>query len=311
MLLYGQSGSGKTLSSLVLAKGIGGRVAVYDTECGRASLKVGNSLVKDLQWDVVEHDYFEGEPTVDDYLTVIRLAEQNAYDVLILDSISPEWDYITSLQASMSGNSFSNWGKVKTIHRKFLDAILRSKCHIIATCRSKTEYSVEEGGRKVRRLGLAPQQDSNLPFNFDFVLQISDGGVIVSVDKDESEVFKEGLKINTAQGQRVVQWLGFGTVEDSPKTEPTPKSKSKSKEKVVTEDQKQESAEDSLTPEMLAKYVARIRELEQQLADLNADVVPVEDAILEMMSKAELIAYGKQLSQQVQSVTSAQVNATT
>lgn len=311
LLLYGQSGAGKTLSALILAKGIGGRVAVYDTECGRAALKLDNPLIKGLDWDVVEHDYYQGEPSIEDYLAVIRAAEENGYNVLILDSISPEWDYITSLQASMSGNSFANWGRAKTVHRKFLDAVLRSKCHIIATCRSKTEYAVEEGGRKVRRLGLAPQQDSNLPFNYDFVLQVSDGGIVVSVDKDEADLFREGAKINVAQGQQLAQWLGLDqkseTVSNNKKTE---SSKKETKPVETPAEQPQEVSPSSPEESVLSKYILRIRQLEQQLKELNVDIVPVEDAILEMMSKEELTAYGKQLSQQVQSLTANLENAT-
>jgi len=38
LALAGPSGSGKTFSALLMAKGLGGRIAVVDTEHGSASL---------------------------------------------------------------------------------------------------------------------------------------------------------------------------------------------------------------------------------------------------------------------------------
>ncbi|MEG0635799.1 MAG: AAA family ATPase, partial [Pseudomonas sp.] len=38
LALAGPSGSGKTFSALLMAKGLGGRIAVIDTEHGSASL---------------------------------------------------------------------------------------------------------------------------------------------------------------------------------------------------------------------------------------------------------------------------------
>lgn len=71
LALSGPSGSGKTTGALLIAKGIGGKIAVLDTERGSAS------LYADLcDFDVVEL----GPPyTPENYINIIREAERAGY----------------------------------------------------------------------------------------------------------------------------------------------------------------------------------------------------------------------------------------
>ena len=76
--LIGPSGSGKTYSALAIAKGLGGKIAVIDTESGSAS-----KYADVFDFDVLELSTFS--PT--SYVEAIQAAERAGYDVII-DRIS-------------------------------------------------------------------------------------------------------------------------------------------------------------------------------------------------------------------------------
>ncbi|MGY8832331.1 MAG: AAA family ATPase, partial [Pseudomonadales bacterium] len=72
LALAGPSGAGKTYSALLIAKGIGGKIAVLDTEKGSASLY--SDLV---DFDVVD---LTAPFTPERYIEVIAAAEAAGYD---------------------------------------------------------------------------------------------------------------------------------------------------------------------------------------------------------------------------------------
>lgn len=129
LVLEGISGSGKTYSALRLAKGLGGKIAVIDTERGSASLY--SSLEEIPEFDVLE---LIDDFSPDTYIKAIKAAEEAGYDIIILDSITPEWTgkngCLELVDYYANGNSFNGWKKVTPMHRAFLDAILNSKCHL-------------------------------------------------------------------------------------------------------------------------------------------------------------------------------------
>lgn len=224
MLISGQSGSGKTLSSLLMAKGLSKaisehtdkpldsiKIAVFDTEVGRSSLKIGNPLIKDLEWDVFEWDIHEMQrkPSYSDFIDVIHAAEEQDYDILIIDSVTPEWEDINERHSRLPGNSFINWGKVKAeYHNQFLNAFVYSKCHIILTARSKMEYVLDEKG-KPQKVGLGTQQDSNLPYICDFVFNIQGLDHFAIAEKDETNIYSklESFIITDKVGYDIGSWL--------------------------------------------------------------------------------------------------------
>lgn len=227
MLVSGQTASGKTYGSLLIARGLveNAKVLVFDTESGRASLKSDK-----FQFDVIEWDEHEQGRSVcwSDYIDAIYIAEKNGYDVLILDSITAEWEEIKDRHSKMSGNSFQNWGKVKPDHNKFINAILHSKIHIICTARSKMEYVLEEitnkDGKKVqapKRVGLGAEQQNDLPYFMDFIFNIIDREHNTEAEKDETEIYlnKGYFVINESVGKRIADWLADGT-EISPPAPP-------------------------------------------------------------------------------------------
>lgn len=183
----GTAGSGKTFTALRGAAFIastipGGRIAVINSESGAVEKYLG--LAPDgipFDFDVCElTDY---APT--SYTAAILEAGRAGYAVLIIDSLSHAWEgsggalELVDRKKSASGssaNSFTAWKEITPMHRRMIDAILRSPCHVMATMRTKTEYVLEEQvnqqGRKVmvpRKVGMAPIQRQGMEYEFDVV----------------------------------------------------------------------------------------------------------------------------------------------
>lgn len=213
LALTGPSGAGKTYSALMLAKGIGGKIAVIDTERGSAS----------LYSDLVDFDVLElNAPfTPEAYIEAITDAEKAGYEVLIIDSLTHEWngkggileihDSVTRTKAK--GNSYVAWADVTPRHNAFVDTILQSGLHIICTMRSKSDFVLVEGanGKQVpKKVGLAPIQRDGLEYEFTAVLDVSLDGNFASASKDRTRLFKDPVKLTHDDGKRLREWLESG-----------------------------------------------------------------------------------------------------
>lgn len=213
LALSGPSGSGKTTGALLIAKGIGGKIAVIDTERGSAS------LYADLcDFDVVEL----GPPyTPENYINIIHEAERAGYTTLIVDSITHEWvgqggilEIVDSVaKAKFKGNSYAAWNEGTPRHQKFIDAMLASPMHIIATMRSKTVYVETEkanGKKAMEKQGTSPQQRDGLEYEFTAVLDLAVDGHFANASKDRTRLFRDPIVICEDTGRKLLDWLNSG-----------------------------------------------------------------------------------------------------
>lgn len=213
--LSGPSGSGKSFSALLLAAGLGGRVAVIDTEKGSASLYAGLPGVP--AFDVLE---LEAPYSPERFIEAIRLAAD--YDVLIIDGITPEWSGVggcleindTLAGAKFRGNSWSAWNETTPRHRRFIDALLAFPGHLIATMRSKTETAQQEtnGRKSVVKLGMKAEQRDGVEYEFTAVLDISHGGHFAMASKDRTGLWtdRDPAALTVEDGARLLGWLQGG-----------------------------------------------------------------------------------------------------
>ena len=172
MALTGPPGSGKTFTGLALAAGLkAGPVALVDTERGSAS-----KYADQFDFDVLELETFHPER----YIEAIQAAEEAAYGVLVIDSLSHAWmgrdgalELVDRAAGRMkSSNSFAAWRDVTPLQNRLLDAILGAKVHIIATMRSRLGYVQErdaKGRTIVRKVGLKAVQRDGVEYEFDVV----------------------------------------------------------------------------------------------------------------------------------------------
>lgn len=213
LALSGPSGSGKTTGALLIAKGLGGKIAVLDTERGSASLYA----------DVCDFDVVELAPPYEPerYIEIIRAAEKEGYSTLILDSITHEWNGQGGIleivdnvaRSKYRGNSYAAWNEGTPRHQKFIDAMLASSLHIIATMRSKAVYvETEKGNGKkgIEKQGTAPQQRDGLEYEFTAVLDLNVDGNLAVPSKDRTRLFHAPFKITEQTGQDLLAWLNSG-----------------------------------------------------------------------------------------------------
>lgn len=221
LAVQGPSGSGKTWGALKIAQGLGGKIAVIDTEKGSASIY--------SNW--ADFDVLELDPpyTPEAFIKAMQEAEHAGYDVLIIDSATHEWSGLGGClelvdeiaRARYKGNSWSAWNDVTPRHRAFMDAITRSPMHVIVTMRSKTETAqVEENGRKkVVKLGMKAEQRDGSEYEFSLVLDIVHDGHYAQASKDRTGLFvdKDPRVIDESVGRDLLAWLESG-VESAAKT---------------------------------------------------------------------------------------------
>lgn len=209
LALAGPSGSGKTYSALLLAQGLGGRIAVIDTEHGSASLYA----------DIADFDTLElhAPYSPERYVDAITAAEQAGYSVLIIDSYSHEWTGSGGCLESneklahqkFKGNTWAAWNETTPRHRRLTDKILTSSLHIICTMRSKTE-TVQGEGKKILKLGMKSEQRDGTDYEFTVVLDLTHDGHTAMASKDRTKLFEEPELITEETGRRLLAWLNSG-----------------------------------------------------------------------------------------------------
>ncbi len=208
MALQGPSGCGKTFSSLLLSFGLcndWAKIAVIDSENHSSELyaHLGNYNVLQLT----------APYTPEKYIQAIETCEKLGMQVIIIDSISHEWEFILEAHASLSGNSFTNWQKIGLRHKAFIQAILGSRSHIIATIRTKQDYVINERNGKMvpEKVGLKAVQREGLDYEFTLVFDLNIKNNAIAT-KDRTGLFSEKHenKISIETGKSIYNWCNSG-----------------------------------------------------------------------------------------------------
>lgn len=205
------SGGGKTFSALLIAKGITGdlsKVAVIDTENNSADLyaHLGDYNVLPLS----------GNYKPENYIAAIKECENAGMEVIIIDSITHEWDgkggcleIVESL-----GGKYQDWAKVTPRHHDFIAAILQSPCHIITTVRRKQDYEMTKdsnGKIKVEKGGLKEITREGFEYELTANLEI-DTRHNATASKDRTGLFmgKPAFVPSEETGKLIADWCESG-----------------------------------------------------------------------------------------------------
>lgn len=217
--LMGASGSGKTYSALLLAKGIakGGKIAVIDTENGSAS------LYSDLfEFDVCNIGADSGTAK---YIEAIEAAEAAGYAAIVIDSFTHPWKHLLDQKEKLDArqgrqNHYTNWGPIKAEADKLKGCILQSKIHVICCMRAKAEYLQEDG--KVKKVGLAAIQEPDVEYEFTTVFQLAMDHNAKQT-KDRTGIFGERIfTITEKTGEELSAWLDSAPEQGTYTPEPKP-----------------------------------------------------------------------------------------
>jgi len=204
MAVRGASGSGKTYSSLLLAHGLAmdwEKVVVIDTENHSSHLYAHLGAYKVLNLDAPF--------TPESYIDAIDFVVSQGMEVVIIDSLSHEWECLLDYHSNLAGNSFTNWAKVTPRHQALVQKMLQAPVHIIATMRSKSDYVLSDKNGKMvpEKVGLEAIQRDGLDYEFTLVFDL-DLKHQATATKDRTGLFssKPEFKINSYTGQQLSQW---------------------------------------------------------------------------------------------------------
>lgn len=199
LAIDGISGTGKTYTATLIAcilaelmrpkLGRRGRVAVVDTEhessalfsmtddqvdeyaalSGEAAIAY---LIKHEAFDFIHEPLDNHSPR--QYVEMIKSAEANGIDILVIDSLSHAWVGKDGALAQKdlnviagNGNNFTAWRGVSEMHSLLVDTMLSCRLHLITTMRRKMEYVIN--GSKVEKVGLAAIQREGMEYEFSMV----------------------------------------------------------------------------------------------------------------------------------------------
>lgn len=208
--LFGPSGAGKTFTALRIASGMGSSIAFIDTERGSAS-KYSDRFT----FDVLELP----KKDIDTYCEAIKAAGSAGYEVLVIDSLSHAWQELLEevdrvAKAKYRGNTWSAWSDGTPKQRQLVDAILDYPGHVIATMRSKTEWTTEQssnGKSAPKRVGLAPEQGKGIEYEFDLLIEMSVEH-IAGIIKDRTGKYQDKTITKPGEdfGRELAAWLSDG-----------------------------------------------------------------------------------------------------
>lgn len=210
MALQGSSGAGKTFSALLLAKGLTNdnltKVAIIDTENGSA----------DLYAHLGDYNVLTLTPpyTPENYIKAIEVCEKAGMEVIIIDSLSHAWDELLDFHSKLAGNSFTNWSKVTPRLNGFINKILQSNAHIIATMRTKQDYVINQKDGKMipEKIGLKSVMRDGVDYEFTLVFDIDIKHYAVS-SKDRTGLFMgtPDFVISEDTGKKILEWCNSGS----------------------------------------------------------------------------------------------------
>jgi hypothetical protein len=211
------AGGGKTYSALLIAKGICGdwsKIAMIDTENGSGDLycHLGGYNVLPLT----------APYSPEKYVAAIKECEAAGMEVIIIDSITHEWDgkggcleivdQVT--QGSNSKNSYVAWGKVTPRHQAFIEAMLSSSAHIITTVRRKQDYEMTKDDRgkiQVEKAGLKEVPRDGWEYELTVNLQM-DTSHLAKASKDRTGLFMDKPEFVPSEetGKMIAEWCDMG-----------------------------------------------------------------------------------------------------
>lgn len=218
--LWGKSGSGKTYSALLLARGMvgpKGKIAFIDTENGRAKFYAtvaGGWQHLDLQPTF----------TPEKYSAAFKFCEDNGADVIVVDSMSHVWEGEGGVLDQADANGGKGLAKFKTpkiAHKRMMNKLTRSPIPVIFCIRAKDAVRQIGSGNdmKIVSLGWQPIAEKNFIFEMTVDLHMTgDGHYDLETSKSVPEALRSVIKpdgvVNEEMGRGIANWSGSGQPVD-------------------------------------------------------------------------------------------------
>ncbi|HDR9259646.1 TPA: AAA family ATPase [Burkholderia vietnamiensis] len=229
--LAGPSGGGKTRTALEIAHGLvngdTSKIGFICTENRRGRLYA--RVLKDAAGNVKKffiHDLY-APFSPQRFIDVIEAAAKMGFEVLIVDSVSHEWEGTGGCEeiANPPGSSLkvAKWNDAKAEHKRFMNALLSSPMHIIACMRAREKVKLVRvnGKTEYEPQGMQPVCEKNFMFELTVSMMMYDGGKQREVLKSHPDLesvigavgWHKGL-LGYEHGQRIREWVDGGTTVD-------------------------------------------------------------------------------------------------
>lgn len=230
IMITGASGSGKTVSALLIAKGIvekkfpdmptedqWAKIGLIDTEHKRALLYADTTVAKTEIGEFLHVD-FEPPFSVNRYIEAFEALKGVGVEVVIVDSLTHAWsgeggilEQVETIQKGNPKMQMMAWNRVKPLEKQFLNLVTGSSVYVIGTARSKQAYDMNktDGKTQVVKMGLKPDQKDSLEYEFAISIRI-DQDHIAEATKDNSNLFGTPFEITPEVGQKIYEWSSEG-----------------------------------------------------------------------------------------------------
>ena len=181
LALAAPSGGGKTFTAIQIAKLLGGRIGLLDSERSSAEkyARADGTEEGPGNWDFGHENLDEKNPQ--EYMAKIGEAATEGIEVLIIDSYSHSCMAALEVIDRMGG--WVKAGKnVSPLIARLVDTVLNYPGHVIGTFRSKSDNVVEKdektGKNVIRKLGMAPVARPDSEFEWDLWLDLDREGTL-------------------------------------------------------------------------------------------------------------------------------------
>jgi hypothetical protein len=217
----GVSGSGKTYSAILYAFGLAkrnaGKVGFLDTENRRGRL-YSDILPGKAQFLIADM----GAPfSPARYGEAIKQFEAAGVDVLVIDSVTHEWEGIGGCDDiandGIAPGKPGRWNKAKREHKRFMDVLLQSSMHIVVCVRAreKTKIDRDSQGKAIFvPQGIQPVQEKNFMFEMTASLMMDQCGKHQDVMKCPAALLlhlgRGNNYIEIEDGEAVRAWIDGG-----------------------------------------------------------------------------------------------------
>lgn len=217
--IAGQSGTGKTLTALYIARGMvnkASEIGFLDTENGRGSLYADVLDEKFLIADL--YPPFSPER----YAQAIKEFQETGVKVLVIDSVTHEWegeggcDDIANAPL-LAGKKMANWVGAKRSHKYFMNVLLQCNMDVICCIRAREKTDFKDPAKPVS-LGIQPICEKNFMFEMTASLMMQNEGKnqqFLKIPSFLREAFGAGDKyLGVGTGNKIREWLDKGEKED-------------------------------------------------------------------------------------------------
>lgn len=216
--IAGVSGSGKTYTALLMARGMvdkASEIGFLDTENKRGSLYA----------DILDEPFMIGDlyPPFSPkrYGDAIKEFQEAGVKVLVIDSVSHEWegeggcDDIANMKMGKSG--MPNWIGAKREHKSFMNTLLQCNMNVICCLRAREKTDFKNPKEPVS-LGIQPVCEKNFMFEMTASLLMENEGKsqrFLKIPSFLKPAFGDGNGyLGKETGAKIIDWINTGEKED-------------------------------------------------------------------------------------------------